>query len=1441
MQPQTASASWRYATVVVAAAVILSGLSVYFMQAHLTVRPNASSGLLSEAQLAQGPYVSSGPTELAMLKGSTLVGSVPDSMPMYMTVSFKIRNAQQLATLINEQQTPGSPLYHHFLTLKQFQQSFGPTPQVYDETLSYFTAAGFTQVATGTTMTLAFRANAGTVGNALKTQIGFFRLSNGSMVYSNIRQLSLPAPISSSISSINGLTSIVKIHTGLVHAPFFSYGGGSVTSSASFSSGTSIFSNMSRAVNFTKPGFLYTGASFPYGQWQFLNPSVLGEAYNATPLYTLGDRGQGTTIAVVMAGGYNPSDLSAYSKMVFNTSNQILNRLTPYPVNGGAVNATLPGTRLQTGGDAFEFTLDIEYSATMAPAAHIDAVYGPSLSTASLVSAYAKLTTISPLPNVITNSWGGSEDTWWNLYGPSWQSANALENYFMELTSMGSTILASSGDQGGYDSFSGLLSTSIPASSPYVVAVGGVRTTLSNASGVSFPSPPQYLVNATVAPFGFSEASSYPTWFPNYTLNASTAGNVTANSYWYTPGLTGSSPDFASGGIGLSYWFEQPWWQHGKAVPYTGRRMVPDISAEADFNQTVYFDGAWNFFWGGTSFACPTIAGEFALLDAYLNSTAGNSTNRSGYYLGLAQPLLYNLGNDPHLTLRPYTQIGSGSNPWDIQASAGGLGWPGGQNWPVAYTAPLPGWNLLAGWGVPDVANMVFDASTLLSSSRLYVKFNGTTPTTLPGDRNYVFKLVNSTGAPVSGASVNMTFTSSAGVTNYSVTNTNATGTFSFSASGLHGDLSLYSVLPASSVSGFQSIWISEQNLSSGSISVTVLGVGRSVMGGFDFFNGFLSPNYPALGSLMPNTVKVFVTYRATPTSVPVPVYNAMVIAVTPHEPHFSSPPAYSNPYYQALASLNYTPMRSLSFTNLSGIAYVETWNVPQPENYTIHASYRGLANVTNLTVTPRLNIQSLNAFSSTEGSLFGRTAGYTGNGANNTIIAPSVAGVGDQYTMYVRVTYWNGVPAAFVPVDIASPNLQSPPFSPIPVHGTETITNASGIAALTINYSVSSASQASQGTLLIQAFNDSYPSESILTPSTNLPVLTNDSTSVVLFLGQAFGTAYTTIQLSSGSVLYTPFIGTSGAYGNFFVELPVFSPFSVYNNITALSYSVDGGAHVSVPLPSTGQNSFMWSFPLSGLSIGPHLLAVIFNDSYGFSYNVDYAFYVIGNGTNPGPTVSFSSPAPGSYVSGQTTIDFTITQSQYLLSETLRINQLSYNVRGLTSFTFNASSFGYGAMTVSLTAVNYNGVSASSALLLYSAPQFRPDAAITSPYNGKVFNSTNSVTVGLYYSGDYISSAILHVAGQATNTSYNVTGMSSYTLSRLTKGTYHLTYVVTSTDGTSTISTCSFTVLSTPAETAGAAFVSISPLAGVIMIVLFVAGMLIGLFLDRMRRKPPV
>ncbi|MBX8643266.1 MAG: hypothetical protein KIY12_00830, partial [Thermoplasmata archaeon] len=204
------------------------------------------------------------------------------------------------------------------------------------------------------------------------------------------------------------------------------------------------------------------------------------------------------------------------------------------------------------------------------------------------------------------------------------------------------------------------------------------------------------------------------------------------------------------------------------------------------------------------------------------------------------------------------------------------------------------------------------------------------------------------------------------------------------------------------------------------------------------------------------------------------------------------------------------------------------------------------------------------------------------------------------------------------------------------------------------------------------------------------------------------------------------------------------------------------------------------------------------------------------------------------------TTIDFSVSQSSYLTSETLTINQFSYNVMGMTSFTFNASSFGYGPLDISLNAVNYNGVSSEATMSLYATPQPTPLAHITSPSPGEHFNSTSSVTVGLYYSGDYLTGESLQLSGPSGNMTINVTGMQSYTLSKLSSGTYHLTYTVTSADGLRAVSTSTFVIVTTPAEVSHTLATTVSPVAYAIIAVAFIVGLVIGLVVERSRRRKP-
>ena len=120
--------------------------------------------------------------------------------------------------------------------------------------------------------------------------------------------------------------------------------------------------------------------------------------------------------------------------------------------------------------------------------------------------------------------------------------------------------------------------------------------------------------------------------------------------------------------------------EHGYTVPNLGRSLGSGVAAEADFNQSIFFNGSMQFFWGGTSFACPTTAGEFALIEDYL---AHNGQNP---YLGDGDGPVFDVANaywNGNLTLVPFYDVVSKAG-----VSANGTSYWG--NFGVAERLQLP-------------------------------------------------------------------------------------------------------------------------------------------------------------------------------------------------------------------------------------------------------------------------------------------------------------------------------------------------------------------------------------------------------------------------------------------------------------------------------------------------------------------------------------------------------------------------------------------------------------------------------------------------------------------------------------------------------------------------------------------------------------------------------
>jgi kumamolisin len=294
-----------------------------------------------------------------------------------------------------------------------------------------------------------------------------------------------------------------------------------------------------------------------------------------------GTNGAGQTIGIVeLSGGYRAADLASY----FKSLGIAVPKVTPVSVDG----ATNSPTGSASGPDG-EVELDIEVAGAVAPAAQIAMYFAPNTDQGFLDALTTAVHDATRKPSVVSISWGGPESSW------TQQALNAFNSACEDASTIGVTILASSGDDGSTDGAS-TPTVDFPASSPFVLGCGGTRLTISGTT-------------------------------------------ISSEQVWNDL----SSGEGATGG-GVSEFFALPGYQQSSNVPkapngFAGRG-VPDVAGDADpeTGYSVLVDGEQTVI-GGTSAVAPLWAG----LLARINQSLGTS-------VGYLNPLLYtaNVENTLH-------------------------------------------------------------------------------------------------------------------------------------------------------------------------------------------------------------------------------------------------------------------------------------------------------------------------------------------------------------------------------------------------------------------------------------------------------------------------------------------------------------------------------------------------------------------------------------------------------------------------------------------------------------------------------------------------------------------------------------------------------------------------------------------------------------------------
>ena len=258
------------------------------------------------------------------------------------------------------------------------------------------------------------------------------------------------------------------------------------------------------------------------------------------------------------------------------------------------------------------------------------------------------------LPDVISVSYGVCEPT----VKPYSASRTLVERQLAASASLGITTVVAAGDSGSSACAHGVPASQLtsadkqqaaswPATSPWVLAVGGTNLTLTPANAI----------------------------------DSSGVWNDTAYAFPFT--------ETAGGGGGVSTFIKRPWWQPATPAQST-YRMVPDVAAFADATPGYAIvcspgvqscpssSGQTITFVGGTSAATPLVAGMIALWDQQARNTG---LPRPGF----VAPLLYTLSNAPGAFL----DIAEGNN----------VVFPG-----VACCTAGPGFDLASGLGSPMAA-----------------------------------------------------------------------------------------------------------------------------------------------------------------------------------------------------------------------------------------------------------------------------------------------------------------------------------------------------------------------------------------------------------------------------------------------------------------------------------------------------------------------------------------------------------------------------------------------------------------------------------------------------------------------------------------------------------------------------------------------------------------
>ena len=450
------------------------------------------------------------------------IGQLPSDQIMNLDVVLPLRDQAGLDSFLQEVYDPTSPSYRHFVTVPEFTQRFGPTQADYDAVVSFLQAKGFAVVGgTRDGMDVQIKGPVSAIEAAFHVTMRTYQHPTESRTFyapdrEPVADLSIP------LWHISGLDNYSIPHPMLEKKTDYAAAHGidvkDVVSHATTGSGPSA---------------------------SFLGSDMRAAYYGGTAL-----TGAGQNLGLLEFLGTDLADLTTYFKNIGQTNNVPITLLSTDGTSTSCLDTRAGGEC-----DDTEQTLDMTQALGMAPGLASLVVYVGSTDTA-IISA---MTTHSPLPTTIGNSWG------WTPADPT-----TLDPFFERMAAQGQNFFSASGDASTWSASN----EAWPADDAHVVSVGGTDL-----------------------------------------ITASAAGPWKSETAWVDSG-GGISPD----GIAIPSWQQLYGVINSSNRGSTTLRNGPDVSANANFtfytcaNQVACLANEF----GGTSFAAPMWAGYIALANQQL-------------------------------------------------------------------------------------------------------------------------------------------------------------------------------------------------------------------------------------------------------------------------------------------------------------------------------------------------------------------------------------------------------------------------------------------------------------------------------------------------------------------------------------------------------------------------------------------------------------------------------------------------------------------------------------------------------------------------------------------------------------------------------------------------------------------------------------------------------